>query len=151
MGRFLEKLMAAPEVKPLLRDEHFLVDVTLLQAWASDASLERTDGQKDPPPPPSGPGDGFGVPKKGKKRAKGDFRGVKPSNKTNTSNTDPDAEPQRFRGDPQARPQVLHRPDGHQSVTLYAILIRQKRVNSVNGVATIPDWEVLVKVARPSY
>jgi hypothetical protein len=32
MGSFLEKLMAAPEVKPLLRDEHFSVGGTLLQA-----------------------------------------------------------------------------------------------------------------------
>ena len=55
MGRFLEKLMGAPEAKPLLRDEHFLVDGTLLQAWASHASLERIDGQDDRPPPPSGP------------------------------------------------------------------------------------------------
>ena len=48
MGRFLEKLMAAPEVKLLLSDEHFSVDGTLLQAWASHASLERIDGQEDP-------------------------------------------------------------------------------------------------------
>jgi transposase len=77
MGRFLEKLMASPEVKPLLSDEHFSVDGTLLQAWASHASLERIDGQDDPPPPPSGPGEGFGAPKEGNKRAKGDFRGIK--------------------------------------------------------------------------
>jgi transposase len=32
MGRFLEKLMGAPEVKPLLIGEHFSVDGTLLQA-----------------------------------------------------------------------------------------------------------------------
>ena len=37
MGSFLEKLMGAPEVKPLLSDEHFSVDGTLLQAWASRA------------------------------------------------------------------------------------------------------------------
>ena len=61
MGRFLEKLMAAPEVKPLLSDEHFSVDGTLLQAWASHASLERIDGQDDPPPPPSGPGEGLAL------------------------------------------------------------------------------------------
>jgi len=91
MGRFLEKLMAAPEVKPLLSNEHFSVDGTLLQAWASHASLERIDGQEDPPPPPSGPGEGFGAPKEGKKRAKGDFRGIKLSNKTHRSSTDPDA------------------------------------------------------------
>jgi len=49
MGRFLEKLMAAPEVKALLRNEHFSVDGTLLQAWASHDSLERIDGEEDPP------------------------------------------------------------------------------------------------------
>ena len=91
MGRLLDKLMAAAEVKPLLSDEHFSVDGTLLQAWASHASLERIDGQEDPPPPPSGPGEGFGQPKAGKKRAKGDFRGIKLSNKTHRSGSDPDA------------------------------------------------------------
>jgi hypothetical protein len=69
LGRFLEKLMAAPEVKPLLSDEHFSVDGTLLQAWACHASLERIDGQDEPPPPPSGPGEGFGQAQEGKKRA----------------------------------------------------------------------------------
>ena len=91
MGRFLEKLMGAPEVKPLLSNEHFSVDGTLLQAWASHASMERIGGQDDPPPPPSGPGEGFGAPKGGKKRAKGDFRGVKLSNDTHRSSTDPEA------------------------------------------------------------
>jgi transposase len=91
MGRFLERLMGAPEVQPLLSDEHFSVDGTLLQAWASHASLERIDGQDDDPPPPSsGPGEGFGAPKEGK-RAKSDFRGIKRSNKTHRSSTDPDA------------------------------------------------------------
>ncbi len=56
MGLFLEKLMGAPEVKRLLSDEHFSVDGTLLQAWASHASLKRINGQEDPPPPPTGPG-----------------------------------------------------------------------------------------------
>ena len=82
MERLLEKLMAAPEVQPLLSDEHFLVDGTLLQDWASHASLERIDGLDDPPPPPSGPGEGFGQPIDGKQPAKGDFRGIKLSNKT---------------------------------------------------------------------
>ena len=68
MERFLNKVMAAPEVQPLLSDEHFSVDGTL-QDWASHASLERIDGQDDPLPPPSAPGEGFGAPKDGKKRA----------------------------------------------------------------------------------
>jgi transposase len=33
MCRFLNKVMAAPKVKPQLCDKHFLVDGTLLQAW----------------------------------------------------------------------------------------------------------------------
>jgi transposase len=91
MGKFLEKLMGAPELKPLLSDENFSVDGTPLQAWASDASLKRIDGKDDPPPPPSGPGEDFGAAKPGKKRAKGDFRGIKLSNKTHRSSTDPEA------------------------------------------------------------
>jgi transposase len=66
MGCFLEKLMGAPEVKPLLSDEHFSVDGTLLQAWASHASLERIDGEEEPPPPPSGPARVLVRPKKAK-------------------------------------------------------------------------------------
>jgi len=46
MGCFLERLMGAPEVKPLLSDEHFSVDGTLLQAWVSYAWLERIDGHR---------------------------------------------------------------------------------------------------------
>ncbi len=38
MERFLEKLMGAPEVKPLLSDEHFSVDGTLLQAVESQGA-----------------------------------------------------------------------------------------------------------------
>jgi hypothetical protein len=33
MGRFPEKLMGAPEVQPMLSDEHLSVDGTLLKAW----------------------------------------------------------------------------------------------------------------------
>jgi hypothetical protein len=91
MGRFLETLMCAPDVKSLLSDEHFSVDGTLLQAWASHASLERIDGEDDPPPPASGPGEGFGAPNPGRKRAKGDFRDIKLSNQTHRSGVDPDA------------------------------------------------------------
>ena len=53
--------------------------------------MKRIDGQEDPPHPPSGPGEGCGAPKEGKKRAKGDFRGVKLSNETQRSSTDPEA------------------------------------------------------------
>jgi transposase len=91
MAKFLELLLAAPEVKPLLSSEHFSVDGTLLRAWASHSSLERIDGLDDNPPPPSG-GMGFGAPAAaGKKRAKGDFRGLLLSNQTHRSSSDGEA------------------------------------------------------------
>jgi transposase len=61
----------------LLSDEHFTVDGTLIESWASFKSLKRKDGE----PPRSGP-DGTGMV---------DFRGEKRSNKTHASSTDPEA------------------------------------------------------------
>jgi len=91
MAKFLELLLASPEVKPLLSSEHFSVDGTLLRAWASHSSLERIDGIDDNPPPPSG-GKGFGSSAgQGKKRAKGDFRGLLLSNQTHRSSSDGEA------------------------------------------------------------
>jgi len=61
----------------LLSDEHFTVDSTLIEAWASFKSLKRKDGT----PPRSGD-DGTGMV---------DFRGEKRSNATHESSTDPEA------------------------------------------------------------
>ncbi len=61
----------------LLSDEHFTVDGTLIEAWASFKSLKRKDGT----PPRSG-GDGTGMV---------DFRGEKRTNATHGSSTDPEA------------------------------------------------------------
>ena len=61
----------------LLYDEHFTVDGTLIQAWASFKSLKRKDGT----PPKSG-SDGTGMV---------DFRSEKRSNATHQSATDPEA------------------------------------------------------------
>ena len=62
----------------LLSDEHFTVDGTLLQAWASHKSFQPRDrGPSDPP-------DDVGNPSV-------DFRGQTRSNATHASTTDPDA------------------------------------------------------------
>lgn len=58
----------------LMSDEHFTVDGTLLQAWASQKSFQRRDEDG-----PSGPG------------AEPDFRGQKRKNDTHASKTDGDA------------------------------------------------------------
>ena len=91
MAKFLALLLAGPEVRPLLSSEHFSVDGTLLRAWASHRSLERIDGLDDGPPPPNG-GRGFGgSASAGKKRAKGDFRGLLLSNQSHRSCADGEA------------------------------------------------------------
>jgi transposase len=75
---FLLAVMGDPAVKRLLSNEHFSVDGTLIDAWASMKSFRRKDGADDDP---SGSG----------RNAERDFRGEKRSNETHASITDPDA------------------------------------------------------------
>jgi transposase len=74
---FLDVVLAKAEEEGLLSKEHFSVDGTLLEAWASLKSFR----PKDDPPPPSGGGGNPEV----------DFHGEKRSNDTHASTTDPDA------------------------------------------------------------
>jgi transposase len=75
--RFLAELLALPEVERLLSSEHFSVDGTLIQAWASLKSFRRKDGGDEP----SEPG----------RNCERSFKGEKRSNATHASTTDPDA------------------------------------------------------------
>ena len=45
--KFMTKLLEQPEVEPLLSDEHFSVDGTLIEAWASHKSFKPRDADKD--------------------------------------------------------------------------------------------------------
>jgi transposase len=74
---FFQAVLAAPEVKPLLSSEHFSVDGTLLDAWASMKSFRPKDGSGEPPAPG--------------RNGERDFHGEKRSNETHASTTDPDA------------------------------------------------------------
>ena len=69
--KFMAKLLEQPEVKPLLSDEHFSVDGTLIEAWASHKSFKPKDADKDD--------DGS------------NFHGQKRKNDTHGSTSDPDA------------------------------------------------------------
>jgi len=75
---FLARVVAQAGEKGWTSDEHFTVDGTLLEAWASLKSFQ-PKGRKDAPPP-----DDPGNPTV-------DFRGDKRSNQTHESKTDPDA------------------------------------------------------------
>jgi len=74
---FLAAVLADPKVKPLLSSEHFSVDGTLIEAWASMKSFVPKDGSGAPPAPG--------------RNAERDFHGEKRSNDTHASTTDPDA------------------------------------------------------------
>jgi len=81
-ARFLTAVLAQPRIKRLLSSEHFSVDGTLIEAWASMKSFKpkaEQDQDKD--------GDGGD----GGRNAPVDFRGEKRSNATHASTTDPDA------------------------------------------------------------
>jgi transposase len=65
----------------LISEDHFSVDGTLLQAWASHKSVR----PRDEPDPPSGEGGGSA------KNREADFRGEKRTNETHVSATDPEA------------------------------------------------------------
>jgi transposase len=45
--KFMTRLLDHPQVKPLLSDEHFSVDGTLIEAWASQKSFRPQDGSDD--------------------------------------------------------------------------------------------------------
>jgi transposase len=74
---FLARVVAQAGQKGLTSDEHFTVDGTLLEAWASVKSFQRKDGKNPPPDDPGNP--------------TVNFHGEKRSNQTHSSKTDPEA------------------------------------------------------------
>ncbi len=76
-ARFLQAVLEQPHVKRLLSTDHFSVDGTLIEAWASIKSFKPKDGSGEPP----GPG----------RNGERDFHKEKRSNETHASTTDPQA------------------------------------------------------------
>jgi transposase len=94
---FLAAVVAQPRVSALMSSEHFSVDGTLIQAWASHKSF-RPKGEDATPPAP---------PKTGGRNAEADWRGQQRSNETHASTTDPDA-------------RLARKADGQSSILAYA-------------------------------
>ena len=78
-AKFLNAILAQPRVKRLLSAEHFSVDGTLIEAWASMKSFKPKDGANDPPAEGGG------------RNKEADFHGEKRSNETHVSTSDPEA------------------------------------------------------------
>jgi transposase len=74
---FLCEVVKQAREKKLTSDEHFTVDGTLIEAWASLKSFQRKDQKNPPPDDPGNP--------------TVDFHGEQRSNETHESTTDPDA------------------------------------------------------------
>ncbi len=75
---FLARVVEQARAKGLTSDEHFSVDGTLLEAWASTKSFQPKD--EKPSSPPDDPGN-----------PTVNFRGQRRSNQTHASKTDPEA------------------------------------------------------------
>ena len=71
LRKFMSRLLEHPKIKPLLSNEHFSVDGTLIEAWASHKSFKPKDGSDE--------GDGS------------NFHGQTRKNDTHASSTDPEA------------------------------------------------------------
>ena len=78
-ARFLQAVLQGERVRRLLSEEHFSVDGTLIEAWASMKSFRPKEGGDD------------GAPGDGGRNAERDFRGERRSNATHASSTDADA------------------------------------------------------------
>jgi transposase len=77
-AKFLTAILAQPRVKKLLSNDHFSVDGTLIEAWASIKSFRKKDGNDQNN---DGPG----------RNAERSFHKEKRSNETHESTTDPEA------------------------------------------------------------
>jgi transposase len=86
-AKFLAAVLAQPRVKRLLSTDHFSVDGTLIEAWASMKSFKPKVAEGDGPPDPSAPSSSTS----GGRNAEVDFKGQKRSNETHRSTTDPEA------------------------------------------------------------
>jgi transposase len=76
---FFEAVLIHADTADLLSDEHFTVDGTLLEAWASHKSFRPRDDEDEPPSTDGG------------RNPTVDFRGQRRLNDTHQSRTDPDA------------------------------------------------------------
>ena len=97
--------------EPYMSDEHFTVDGTLIEAWASQKSFQRKDGPTD--------GDGR------------DFRGQSRTNDTHASKTDPDAKLYRRSNHGEARLSYL----GHLVIENRNGLIVEAMATTADGTA----------------
>lgn len=116
-AQFLATVLGQPKVKALLSDEHFSVDGTLIEAWASVKSFRPKDGSGEPPGP--------------ERNGERDFHGEKRSNETHASTSDPEARLYRKGDGPPAKLAFM----GHVLMENRHALVVDVRLTAATGLA----------------
>ncbi len=122
-AKFFVAVLNLPQVRKLLSSEHFSVDGTLIEAWASMKSFVPKDGG-DPPT-------GKGGDDSKSRNAERDFHGQKRKNDTHSSTTDPDA--RLFRKGAGKEAKLCHM--GHVMMENRNGLLVDARLTEANGTA----------------
>ena len=125
-AKFLRAVLAQPKVRALLSDEHFSVDGTLIQAWASMKSFRPKDGSGQPPAPG--------------RNGERDFHGEQRTNDTHASTTDPEARLLRKGKGKEAKLSFL----GHLLMENRNGLIVAGRVSEASGTAERDEGQAMV-------
>src|SRR5476649_802238 len=120
--KFMTRLLNHSQVKPLLSDEHFSVDGTLIEAWASQKSFRPKDGSDD--------GDGGA-----------DFHGQKRKNDTHASTSDPNSRLYRKAAGREAKLSYM----GHVTMENRHGLAVTGMVTRANGTAERRASEIMLK------
>jgi hypothetical protein len=109
--KFFAQVLKQARANNLLLDEHFSVDGTLIEAWASQKSFQRKEQDRTPPPEDHG-------------NPTIDFHGEERRNDTHASTTDPEA-------------RLARKSGGHESKLDYCgnVLIENR-----NGLVVVPNW-----------
>jgi transposase len=137
-NKFFVAVLNLPQVRKLLSSEHFSVDGTLIEAWASMKSFVPKDGGD----PPSRQGRGGS----GGRNAERNFHGEKRCNDTHSSTTDPDA--RLFRKGAGKEAKLCHM--GHLMTENRNGLIVDARLTEANGTAErTTALEMIEDNARP--
>jgi transposase len=120
-AKFFARVLNLPQVRGLLSSDHFSVDGTLIEAWASMKSFVAHDDEVPPPGGDAGSG----------RNAERDFHGERRKNDTHSSTTDPDA--RLFRKGAGKEAKLCHM--GHLMMENRNGLIVDARLTEANGTA----------------
>ena len=112
---FFAEVLSQARIRGLLSTEHFTVDGTLIEAWASHKSFKRKDGGGERPPDDPG-------------NPTIDFHGEQRSNATHQSTTDPEA-------------RLARKGPGKEAKLSYAghVLMENRNGIAINGQVTPAD------------